>query len=205
MSHMNVPVYSSIADPAVAAALLAGKIGVIPSDTQYGLLCSALHEDAVERVYAARSRTASKPCVVLAASFEQLLETPGLDRNTLLMAERYWPGPVSVVVPCKKSELSQVHRGRGSIACRIPDNPALLQLLEQTGLLLAPSANPEDQPPAATCDEAYGYFGDTIDFYVDGGTLAHKLPSTLIAFTEDGLVETLRQGEVVINENGELQ
>ncbi len=202
---MNVPVYKDMQDPQVIAALQSGQIGVIPSDTQYGIMCSALNEAAVERVYRVRSRTESKPCVVLAASLDQLLETEGLDRNSLLMAEQYWPGPVSVVVPCKKSSFAHIHRGQGSIAFRVPRKADLSAMLDKTGILIAPSANPEGQEPATTIAEAQTNFGNTVDFYVDGGELAAKLPSTLITFDEDGLVTTLRQGEVRISENGLIE
>lgn len=201
---MNAHTYAKLDDSEIAALILSGKIGVIPTDTQYGLVCAALDETAVERVYEVRGRTAAKPCVALAASLEQLLDTDGLDRNTLLMAEKYWPGPVSVVVPCKKNVMRHIHRGGGSIAIRIPNKPELLALLDKSGLLLAPSANLQGEPPAATIAEAQGYFGDRIDFYVDGGTLKDATPSTLITFTEDGLVETLRRGAVTISENGRI-
>lgn len=201
---MNSRIYTNQDDPEIAAALLAGKVGVMPSDTQYGLFCIAEDQQAVERVYAIRNRNQAKPCVVLAASLEQLLDIDGLDRNTLLMAERYWPGPVSVVVPCKKSLLPHIHRGTSTIALRVPDKPDMQALLEKTGLLMAPSANPEGQPPAATVAEAHAYFGESVDFYVDAGELANKLPSTIISFDEDGLVTTLRQGAVAIQENGDI-
>lgn len=197
-------IVSSLQDPAVAARLTSGGLVVLPSDTQYGIVCQAASQDAVERVYAARGRTPTKPCVVLAASLEQLLDLEGLDRNTLLMAERYWPGPVSVVVPCKKSFWPHIHRGSATIAVRVPDNSALLNLLESTGPLLAPSANKEGEEPAETVAQAAAVFGDLVDIYVDGGLKEKVLPSTVIRFDEDGLVTMLRHGAVTITENGDI-
>ena len=201
---MSATIFQSMSDPGVAAAFQAGQIGVIPSDTQYGLMCDALQPEAVERVYKVRQRTPDKPCVVLAASVEQILDIDGPDTNTVLMAEKFWPGAISVVVANKKSTLQHIHRGGGSIVWRIPAVAELRALLEQTGPLLAPSANPEGQPPAATIAEAQAYFGDAVDFYVDGGARADQPPSTIIRFTEDGLIEVLRQGVVQISESGEV-
>lgn len=191
-------IFSFIAEPGVAELLNAGGVGVIPSDTLYGIVCSALQPDSIERIYALKKRDPAKPCIVLVASLEQLLELEGLDQNTLLNAEKFWPGAVSVVVPCQARYLSSVHRGEKSIACRVPDNPELRSLLEMTGPLLAPSANVEGAKPAANITEAMAYFGASVDFYVDGGEVTSDQPSTLISFDEDGLVTVLRQGAVSI-------
>lgn len=199
---MNVPVFSDIHAPQIPALLRAGKIGVMPSDTQYGMFCAASDAAAVARIYQIQKRDLVKQCVVLVASFEEALEVEGLDRNTLLMAEKYWPGPVSVIVPCKKTTLPHINLGHGDIALRIPDYPELQALLAQSGPLMAPSANPQGLPPAETIQEAQAYFGDQADFYVDGGSIGERLASTIIRFTEDGLVETLRQGALTIDENG---
>ncbi len=193
---------STMQSPEIVTMLQSGKIGVMPSDTQYGMFCRADNPEAVAKVYQIQNRDEAKQCVVLVASFDEVLEIAGLDRNTLLMAEKYWPGPVSVIVPCNKSALPHIALGHGDIAIRIPAYPELQAILTQTGPLMAPSANPQGLKPAETIAEAQNYFGDNADFYVDGGHVGEKLASTIIRFTEDGLVETLRQGAVTIDEAG---
>lgn len=201
---MKATLYQDLSDPQLASDLLEGKIGVIPTDTQYGIVASALNPEAVERVYAARRRDLDKPCIVLVASFDSLLELDGLDRNTILMAEKYWPGKVSVDVSCVKSKFPYLHRGTGRLAVRIPDYPELRTLLEATGPIIAPSANLQNEQPAETMDQAQSYFGDSVDFYVNVGALINRKPSTIISFTEDGFAVTHREGAVKISETGEI-
>jgi tRNA A37 threonylcarbamoyladenosine synthetase subunit TsaC/SUA5/YrdC len=107
-----------------------------------------------------------------------------------------------VVIPCGP-ELEYLHMGKRSLAVRIPDDPKLRSLLEKTGALLTSSANQPGQPPANTVDEATAYFGDDVDFYVDGGDLSGHAPSTVIRVIDDA-IEILRAGAVKISENGEI-
>jgi L-threonylcarbamoyladenylate synthase len=191
--------YNSLTQDGLTAQIAGGAIGVLPTDTQYGLVCAYDNITGFERLYTVKERPADKPVILLAASIDQLLEIEGLDRNSLLMAERFWPGPVSVVVACKAHVLTHIHRGMKSVACRVPDEPALQSLLEMTGPLVAPSANPHGREPAGTVAMAEEYFGNEVDFYVDGGDLTGRPPSTIISFDEDGLVDIIRQGAAVIS------
>lgn len=193
-------IFHSLNDAGLATLIANGGIGVMPSDTLYGVMCSAINDASIERLYKVKKRDPTKPCVILASSLEQLMELEGLDQNTLLNAEKYWPGAVTVVVQCKAGYMPAVHRGTKTIACRVPDNAELRSLLEITGPIVAPSANPEGARPASDLHEAQAYFGDDVDFYVDVGKITNDEPSTLIQFDEDGLATVLRQGAVKVNE-----
>jgi L-threonylcarbamoyladenylate synthase len=159
--------------------ILAGKIGVIPTDTLYGLVGSALNKETVERIYEVRHRDQRKPCIVLISSTDDLkrfgIETTPVMRQIL---NDVWPGPVSVILPCTDNAFEYLHRGTDSLAFRFPNNKELLTLLRTTGPLIAPSANPEGMPPATTIATARDYFGDSVDFYVDGG-VRNGTPSRL--------------------------
>lgn len=170
-------------------------IGVIPTDTVYGVVARANDQTAVTRLYELKRRE-HKPGTLIAASVDQLVEL-GFKRRYLQAVEKFWPGPVSVVVPCV--ELEYLHQGVGSLAVRIPDKPELLQLLEKTGPLLTSSANQPGEPPANTVAEAQVYFGNGVDFYEDGGDLSGAKPSTVIRVVDDA-IEVLRQGAVHIDE-----
>lgn len=172
-----------------------GVIGVIPTDTLYGVVAQAANPTAVARLYELKSRE-QKPGTVIAASLEQF-EALGIKRRYLKAVEQYWPGPVSVIIPCGP-ELQYLHQGKQSLAVRIPDQPALLELLLQTGPLLTSSANQPGKPPANSIQDARGYFGDRVDFYVDGGDLSGSLPSTVIRIIDDA-VEVVRQGAATID------
>jgi len=176
--------------------MLQGSIGILPSDTIYGVVAVASDKEAVTRMYAAKHRE-HKPGTVIAANIEQLVEL-GLKRRYLKAVEQYWPGAVSVIIPCSDT-LDYLRQGVPGLAVRIPSDPTIHALLEQTGPLLTSSANQPGQPPATTPDEAQAYFGDSVDFYVDGGDLSGRPPSTVIRIVDD-TIEVLRQGAVHIEE-----
>jgi L-threonylcarbamoyladenylate synthase len=182
---------------ATQSLLQAGTVGVIPTDTVYGLVARAADQAAVARLYEIKKRD-SKPGTLIAADLKQLEEL-GLKHRYLKAVEQFWPGAVSVVIPAADPELKYLHRGKMSLAVRIPADAKLRKLLEQTGPLLTTSANLPDQPPAADIKQAKAYFGDKIDFYEDGGDLSGRQPSTLIRIIDDA-IEVLRPGAVKIDD-----
>jgi tRNA threonylcarbamoyl adenosine modification protein (Sua5/YciO/YrdC/YwlC family) len=173
-----------------------GAVVVIPTDTVYGLAARASDAPAVERLYKLKKRD-NKPGTLIAA-FEQLEEL-GLKRRYLKAVEQFWPGAVSVVIPCSDPHLKYLHRGLQSLAVRLPEPADLRNFLEETGPLLTSSANHTGQPTAVTIDQARGYFGDEVDVYVDGGDLSNHQASTIIRVVDDA-IEVLRQGSVTINQ-----
>ncbi|MEO7364393.1 MAG: L-threonylcarbamoyladenylate synthase [Candidatus Saccharimonadales bacterium] len=186
----------SLYDPLPQYLSAPGALIVMPTDTVYGVVAQAHDQSAVERLYTAKNRE-HKPGTVIAASIEQLVEL-GLKRRYLSAVSQFWPGPVSVIIPCADPALSYLHQGKQSLAVRIPQPTELRDLLEQTGPLLTSSANHPDQPTAVTVDQARDYFGDTVDFYLDGGDLTDHKPSTIIRIVDDA-VEVIRQGAVKID------
>lgn len=175
------------------AALRLGGVGVLPTDTLYGLVASALLPDAVQRVYELKRRNETKPLIVLIADIEEL-EQFGVEISDHLIQQLtpYWPGTAhlkseaggacSVILPVIDDQFEYLSRGTDAIAFRIPDNEELRDFLRETGPLVAPSANVEGRAPAETISEARRYFGTDVDFYVDGGELRGK-PSTLLEFS----------------------
>ena len=176
-----------------AGLLRTGAVGIMPTDTVYGLVTLATDEVAVERFYALKSREA-KPGTLIAASTDQLLAL-GVPATEVEKVAQYWPNPLSAVlsVPGRNYLTQDV----GTLAMRVVADAKIHQLLEQTGPLITSSANQPGQPPAMTIDQAVAYFGDSIDFYVDGGEIKDVLPSTIIRPTPDG-IEILRQGSITL-------
>lgn len=174
-----------------ARLLLESGVGVIPTDTVYGLAALATDPSAVKRLYALKSRE-RKPGTVVAASVEQV-RSLGVEQALLDRVGRFWPNPLSVILllPPDKSYLDQ---GLGDIAIRVVDDEALRGLLMQTGPLLTSSANLPGEPVSETVEEAWDYFGTSVDFYVDGGKLTGRLSSTLIKFDSSGVMHVLREG-----------
>ena len=174
--------------------LKAGKVGVIPTDTIYGIVGSALNPQTVEEIYYLRKRVSDKPMIVLIAEVSDLRKFDiDLTPAQIDFLGKIWPNPVSVVLPCPSEEFKYLHRGKRSLAFRMPKNGKLLELLKQTGPLVAPSANIEDQKPAETINEAKEYFADEVSFYVEGGKLKSK-PSTIVQLNKDGTHIVLREG-----------
>lgn len=184
-----------LGDGQVVELLKAGKIGVIPTDTLYGVVACASIATAIEKLYKLKRRD-NKPGTLIASSVQQLIEL-GLKKRYLDAVKDYWPNPISVVIPTGQN-LSYLHLGKYSLAVRIPNNKSLLELLEQTGPLLTSSANQPGEEPAKNIDEAVACFNDKVDFYVDGGELGGK-PSTVIRIVDDA-IEVLREGAVTIDE-----
>ncbi len=179
------------------AAKLNGQsvVAVIPTDTVYGVVARATDPQAVARLYQIKNRE-TKPGTIIAANMQQLEEL-GLKHRYLKAVEQFWPAAVSVIIPAVEPELNYLHQGKMSLAVRIPDDKKFCELLEQTGPLLSSSANQPDQPPAKNIEEAKTYFGDQVDFYVDGGDLSKREPSTVIRIIDDA-IEVLREGAVKI-------
>lgn len=175
-----------------------GAIGVIPTDTVYGVVARATDHEAVTRLYELKKRD-SKPGTVIAADIGQLEEL-GLKHRYLKAVEQFWPGAVSVVIPASDPDLEYLHRGRMSLAVRVPAGKELQSLLKKTGPLLTSSANRSGEPPAATIAQARKYFDDKVDFYVDGGDLSGRQPSTVIRILDDA-VEVLRPGAVKMGDD----
>ncbi|MFZ2072131.1 MAG: Sua5/YciO/YrdC/YwlC family protein [Minisyncoccia bacterium] len=155
-------------------------VGVMPTDTLYGLVGSAFSRKAINRIYKIKNRDKKKKMIVLISSIKDL-EKFGIKHTNKLefvgMLSKFWPGKVSIIL--------------NNIAFRLPAKKSLIEILKKTGPLVAPSANSEGFKPAENIKKAKEYFGDNVDFYLSGGTLKSK-PSTLIKINKNGEVEVLR-------------
>ena len=176
-----------------------GGVGVMPTDTIYGLVASAFDKKAVLRVYKLKKRSSGKPFIILISDVSELaMFGVDTDNNLKKVLRKIWRGQVSVVLPCPniKKELSYLKPKDKTLAFRCPKDKWLRDFLRETGPIIAPTANPEGAPPAQTIKQAKAYFNDKVDFYWDKGELKAE-PSTLISF-ENGKVKVLRQGAVKI-------
>lgn len=180
----------------ISPILKPGGIGVLPTDTLYGVVGSALDKKTVERIYAIRKRELDKPMIILISTLSELkkfgIVLGAKQKKTL---GEIWPGKISVVLDCNDGKLKYLHRGKNTLAFRLPDNSELIGLLKKIGPLVAPSANKSGKKPATTYEEAKKYFDKKVDFYVDFGKLKSK-PSTLVLMDKKGDLKILRQGAV---------
>jgi L-threonylcarbamoyladenylate synthase len=167
-----------------------GGIAVMPTDTIHGIVCRAQNKETVEQIYKLKKRNPTKATIILIDSIDRLrlFDVIPTDEIKKILSD-YWPGPVSIILDCHDEKYSYLHRGTNSLAFRLPDNETLQELIKATGPLVAPSANIEDMPPATNNEEAYKYFGDNVDIYVDGPS-AEKA-SKIIKISTSG-VEVIR-------------
>lgn len=181
----------------IAQKLKKGQVGVLPTDTIYGLHTSALNKKAIERVYQIKGRNFNKPCIILISQISDLKQFEiNITKNQQELLDKFWPGALSVIFPVSNPEFSYLHRGTNSLAFRIPDHNFLQEVLNISGPLISTSANTERENPAKTIEEAQNYFNDEVDFYVDDGIRTGE-PSTVIKFNGEKIV-ILRQGAAKI-------
>ncbi|MDD4803552.1 MAG: L-threonylcarbamoyladenylate synthase [Candidatus Paceibacterota bacterium] len=171
-------------------------VGVIPTDTIYGIACSVFSKDALDRIFEIKGRDENKPPVVIISNVEELnIFSINLTNKAKEFINKYWLGKVSIIFDISP-EYSYLDKNRG-LAIRLVNEPKIKEFLEKTGPLATSSANTQGLPLAKNIEEAKKYFGDKVDFYYDVGDLISE-PSTLVKISGDN-IEVLRQGAVKID------
>jgi L-threonylcarbamoyladenylate synthase len=182
-------------DDNIIRLLKNGGVGLLPTDTIYGLSCRALDEHAVKRLRKIKSRDKSKPFIILISEIRQLNDL-GIITTDAAPVLRYWPGKLTLICDAQKSPL-WLHMGTHTLAVRQPDYEELRQLISQVGPIISTSANLKGGAPAVNINEAKKYFSDKLDFYVDAGRLGSE-PSTIVKASFAGF-EVIRPGAVKID------
>jgi L-threonylcarbamoyladenylate synthase len=180
----------------LARNLLAqGELVAFPTDTVYGLGALVFDGLAVERIYTAKDRPAEKAIPVLIADLSDLdkvaLDVPEMAKR---LASRYWPGPLTLVVP-KDPRLPESISAGPTVGVRVPDHPAARELLRLTGPLAVTSANISGQSNPSTAGDALAQLGGRIALILDGGRTPGGVPSTIVDCTGDD-VRILREGPI---------
>jgi L-threonylcarbamoyladenylate synthase len=182
--------------PAASGAIRRGEVVVLPTDTVYGIGCDAFDANAVASVLAAKGRGRDMPPPVLipTARTAQGLATEVPDYAQRLM-EKFWPGPLTVVLKAQTSLHWDLGDTNGTVALRVPDHEVTLELLGDVGPMAVTSANISGDPAARTVDEALAMLGETVAVYLDAGPAGDGEPSTIIDCTGESPV-TLRLGAI---------
>jgi L-threonylcarbamoyladenylate synthase len=178
-----------------AAAVSAGRLVVLPTDTVYGVGADAFSPSAVNALLAAKGRGRDMPVPVLVGSWSTVdgiaSRVSGEARELI---EAFWPGPLSIVLPQMPTLAWDLGDAGGTVMVRMPLHPMALELLEATGPMAVSSANRSGQPPAVTVEEARSQLGAAISIYLDGGPTAGPVPSTIVDASLDGPPRVLRLG-----------
>lgn len=176
----------------VADCLLAGGIVVLRTDTIYGIVACAANEKACDTVFAIKQRDVDKACIVLVADETQVWDETSRQSLAILRAKVPEDFPTSLIVPVADETPAWIHHGKQDVAFRMPSTkPWLVEMLRQSGPVIAPSANLQGYEPARNIHEAFEYFGSAVDLYVDGGEVTSSEPSHLYRLNNGG-VERLR-------------
>ncbi len=176
---------------ATAAALRAGGVVVLPTDTVYGLAALPGDDGAVRRIYAAKERPAGLQLPVLGASLHQVLQLGiELTEDARALADRWWPGPLTMVFGFSAdSARPRWLEGRIEVAVRIPRHPFLLALLREVGVLVVTSANPHGAPTPPSAAAVAAALEPRVDLVVDGGTLEGDASTLVNVRAPDAVVE----------------
>lgn len=189
----------------VVAALESGDIVAFPTDTVYALAASLTDPDALQRLYDAKGRPDSKPIPVLLDSVASLDQVAlPLDSDVFAVVRRYWPGPLTVVLPARPNLSPLVtapgRTGARTVAVRAPDHLLAREIIQRVGgALAATSANISGQDPASTSDQVLDQLGDRVGIILDGGASPGGLASTIIEIRTEGPV-VLREGSLSVAE-----
>jgi L-threonylcarbamoyladenylate synthase len=182
---------------AALKALKRGEVIVFPTETFYGLGAGALNVDAVERVVSLKGRNPDSPIAVIIADEEMLPQiTSEISPVAQKLIHRFWPGPLTLVLPAKPGLPAALLNRDGKIGVRISSHPLAARLSRELGRpLTATSANPSGKEPARTIEQARAYFGDRIEIFLDAGALAGKSGSTVAEVNGDQ-IKIIREGEI---------
>lgn len=178
-----------------------GNLVAIPTETVYGLGANALDEGAVARIFAAKNRPAFDPLIIHQSSAERILryakEVPAEAR---ILADAFWPGPLTLVLPKQEVVPDLVSAGLKTVALRVPDHPLTRKVLDQVDFpVAAPSANPFGFVSPTSARHVADQLGNKIDFILDGGQCRVGLESTIVGFA-GGETTVLRKGGLAIEE-----
>lgn len=169
---------------AAAAALRAGQLVVVPTDTVYGVAADAFDETAVAALMESKGRGREMPPPVLIPSTRTIdglaTQVPSYARRLI---DAFWPGALTIIVRAQASLMWDLGDNNGTVALRMPDDALALMLLSETGPLAVTSANRTGQPAARTVVEAATALGPAVEVYLDGGPSAGGLPSTIVDCT----------------------
>ncbi|MGQ9548315.1 MAG: L-threonylcarbamoyladenylate synthase [Roseiflexus sp.] len=182
-----------------AAVIRAGGLVAFPTETVYGLGASALDEHAVERIFRAKERPATDPIIAHIADLHQLdLLAQDIPPACEPLARRFWPGPLTLVLPRRPVVPANLCAGRPTVAVRTPAHPVALALIDASGVpIAAPSANRFSRPSPTTAAHVLDDLSGHIDLVLDGGSTHIGVESSVVDLTVDPPV-LLRPGGVTI-------
>jgi Sua5/YciO/YrdC/YwlC family protein len=165
-------------------ALKNGQIAAFPTETVYGLGAVVYDENAVLNIYRAKGRPPEKPLSILIGKAEEMNEiAQEVPKSARLLAENFWPGPLTIILMKKNDISDKVTAGKKTVGIRMPAHEIPLEILKRTGPLACPSANLSGGEEPTSAEDVLKDLENKIDILIDGGKTEIKIPSTIIDLT----------------------
>ncbi len=180
-----------------AKILINGGIVVIPTETVYGLAANTFDEKAVSKIFSAKGRPSDNPLIVHIADLKDINKVVSdFPIKARKLAEKFWPGPLTIILPKNKEIPDNVSAGMNSVAVRFPSSKIAKEIIKKAGVpLVAPSANISGKPSATKFEHACKDLGGKVDAIVDGGNCSVGVESTVVSLLED-IPRVLRPGAI---------
>jgi L-threonylcarbamoyladenylate synthase len=171
-----------------------GGLVVFPTDTVYGVGCDPRNPKSIESIYRIKKRDKSKNLPVLGYSKEEISKIAIFDKISNKIGDKFWPGPVTLVLKLKDEKIKRVMNLDDKIAVRVPNNPCTLSLLKECKLIVGTSANYSGNPPYSDPKNVLESFSG-FDVFLDGGIIPNSIESTVVEIVE-GDLKILRHGKI---------
>lgn len=172
-----------------------GGLVAFPTETVYGLGADALNPDAVSRIYEAKGRPSDNPLILHVSRYQTAYQVVEMNLLAEKLAFKFWPGPLTMVLPAKPVVPEITRGGLETVAVRMPDNDIALRIIEYAGTpVAAPSANISGRPSPTEADSVYTDMNGRIDMIIDGGSTKFGIESTVVDLTNPERVLLLRPG-----------
>jgi L-threonylcarbamoyladenylate synthase len=165
--------------------LKSGRVVAVPTETVYGLAASLSYPEAIQKVFDLKNRPSDNPLIIHLASAEEIgLFTKQLPSGCLKIAEAFWPGPLTLVLPALVDAIPEIARASlPTAAFRVPEHPLARSLIQKTGPLVMPSANLSGRPSSTSAEHVESDFGYHFPV-LDGGKCTKGVESTILFWTE---------------------
>jgi L-threonylcarbamoyladenylate synthase len=174
-----------------------GGIVVFPTETVYGIGTNGLDKEAVERLYKVKERPLSKPISLLVSDFEMIERVAkNISEIEYKIIKKFFPGPLTIILNKKDIVPDIVTSGGSTVGIRMPDEEITRKLIEYAGVpIAAPSANISDKPCKIDVQDIIKEFGDSVDYFIDGGKSKLGISSTIVK-VENNTIKILREGSI---------
>ncbi len=178
-----------------------GGLVIFPTETVYGIGADGTDPEAARSIFTAKGRPSDNPLIIHISSPDVAEKYTFTSKTYYKIAEHFMPGPITVVMPAKRTIPSETRGGLSTVAVRCPEHPIANKLIELCGIpVAAPSANLSGSPSPTTSDHCVKDMMGRVDMIIDGGSCDFGLESTIVKIEEEGRVTLLRPGRITIEE-----